>query len=155
MKGKRLLALLLAAVLAAGVLTACGGPGASAGVKLNTGTIEQMLETEGVTASVAADGELSAAVDEVAASLAQCTLEEIGPPGREKHGSPEGRRPAAGVRGVRRFLLDQHAAGYTSRRERTAAGLIDDLGAGSYHVAAAVFVEQGGQRQILFAVTAA
>ena len=62
MKGKRLLALLLAAVLAAGVLTACGGPGASAGVKLNTGTIEQMLETEGVTASVAADGELSAAV---------------------------------------------------------------------------------------------
>ena len=62
-----------AAVLAAGVLTACGGPGTSAGVKLNTGTIEQMLETEGVTASVAADGELSAAVDEVAASLAQCT----------------------------------------------------------------------------------
>ena len=40
MKGKKLLALLLAAVLAAGVLTACGGPGTSAGVKLNTGTIE-------------------------------------------------------------------------------------------------------------------
>ena len=50
MKGKKLLALLLAAVLAAGVLIACGGPGTSAGVKLNTGTIEQMLETEGVTA---------------------------------------------------------------------------------------------------------
>ena len=68
-----------------------------------------MLETEGVTAAVAADGELSAAVDEVAASLAQCTLEEIGRLDVKSMVAPEGRRPAAGVRGVRRFLLDQHA----------------------------------------------
>ena len=155
MKGKKLLALLLAAVLAAGVLTACGGPGTSAGVKLNTGTIEQMLETEGVTAAVAADGELSAAVDEVAASLAQCTLEEIG---RLDVKSMVARRAGAEplvceVYGDSYWISTP--LGYTSRRERTAAGLIDDLGAGSYHVAAVVFVEQGGQRQILFAVTAA
>ena len=155
MKGKRLLALLLAAVLAAGVLTACGGPGTSAGVKLNTGTIEQMLETEGVTAAVAADSELSAAVDEVAASLARCTLEEIG--------RLDVKSMVAQKAGVRPLVCEVYGdsywistpLGYTSRRERTAAGLIDDLGAGSYHVAAAVFVEQGGQRQILFAVTAA
>ena len=127
MKGKRLLALLLAAVLAAGVLTACGGPGASAGVKLNTGTIEQMLETEGVTAAVAADGELSAAVDEVAASLAQCTLEEIG--------RLDVKSMVAQKAGVRPLVCEVYGdsywistpLGYTSRRERTAAGLIDDL----------------------------
>lgn len=155
MKGKRLLALLLAAVLAAGVLTACGGPGTSAGVTLNTDTIEQMLEKEGVKAAVTADDELSEAVDEVAASLALCTLDEIG--------RLDVKGMVARKAGAEPLVCEVYGdsywistpLGYASRREQTAAGLIDDLGGGRYHVAAAIFVEQGGQRQILFAVTAA
>lgn len=155
MKGKKLLALLLAAVLAAGVLTACGGPGTSAGITLNTDTIEQMLEKEGVEAAVTADDELSAAVDEVAASLALCTLDEIG---RLDVKDMVARRTGAELLACEVYgdsYWISTPLGYASRRERTAAGLIGNLGAGSYHVAAAVFVEQGGQRQILFAVTAA
>ena len=156
MKGKKILTLILAVVLAAGMLTACVNvPGSSAGVRLDTSTIEQMLENQGVTATVTADAGLTEAVDTVAASLALYNLKELD---SLDIGAMVARQ--AGVTPLScevygDFYWVSTPLGYASRRERTASSLIGKLGDGSYHVAAAVFVEQGGQRQILFAVTAA
>lgn len=155
MRRRKLLALLLAAVMTAGILTACGGPGSSAGVTLNASKIESLLEEQGVTAEVTADGDLSGAVAEVAAALAAYTFDQI-----------EGLNVAEMVAqkaGVAPLVCEVYGdsywvstpLGYGSRREVTAAGLLDDLGSGAYSVAAARLVSQDGMKLALFVATAA
>ena len=112
MKGKKILTLILAVVLAAGMLTACVNvPGSSAGVRLDTSTIEQMLENQGVTATVTADAGLTEAVDTVAASLALYNLKELDSLDVGAMVARQAGVTPAVLRGVRRFLLGQHAAG--------------------------------------------
>ena len=67
----------MAAVMAVSLLTACGGPGSSAGVALNASKIEALLEAREVDAAVTADKDLSDAVKEAAAALAARTFEEV------------------------------------------------------------------------------
>ena len=119
MRRRKLLALLLAAVMTAGILTACGGPGSSAGVTLNASKIESLLEEQGVTAEVTAD---------------------VTPLVCEVYGDS---------------YWVSTPLGYGSRREVTAAGLLDDLGSGAYSVAAARLVSQDGMKLALFVATAA
>ena len=132
-----------------------GGPGSSAGVTLNASKIESLLEEQGVTAEVTADGDLSGAVAEVAAALAAYTFDQIeGLDVAEMVAQKAGVAPlVCEVYGDSYWVSTP--LGYGSRREVTAAGLLDDLGSGAYSVAAARLVSQDGMKLALFVATAA
>ena len=153
---KKWIALALAAVMAAGLLAACGGPGSSAGITLKPAKIEALLQERGVDAGVTADRTLSDAAEAAARTLAAGSFDEAG--------AMDVTELVAQEAGMALLLCEISSDApywgdsplqYANRYQERAADLLDSLGDGAYKVAAARFVTQDQVKSVLFVVTAA
>ena len=156
-KGKRWLALAMAAALAVSLLAACGGgPGSCAGVALNASKIERLLQARDVDAAVTTDEALSDAVAKIAGTLAAGDFDDIDAADVKTLVAQEtGAAPLVCEIASDAPYWGDSPLRYANRYQERAADLLDDLGGGDYKVAAARFTTQDNVDSVLFVAVAA